>query len=306
MKLFERSFEEKSVSGKESSQQDQKEVKEIDEGYEIMKEIKEKLESLVAKEKLEVRDMQETSEMSKKAGEVRKYIKLNLPSLSKECFARREGFYNMAHTMVNAAEYIEEVLPTGNRSQMETVSKAAEQVIRLMEHGMRETRWEERDKILRRTREVSLNLPYLLEIPPEWRASEKGIKFDKKIEDFIKRRKEKKLVEQEDFNLLNDALEIISECYKEATFSKRRIEKAPHAQSIIYINIGLLLRECKKYKNQLLPHTKNFSNVQLIRGIFNYKEKEEAKRESLSYLGKEFPKMYGMPKIVKQPEKLRV
>jgi hypothetical protein len=267
------------------------EVQGINQGYNIMKNIKERLRS---------NDITSAQAELERIKSLKHLIEQNLPPLNQEQKTSVEGFYSPAHMMHNTVRYVEEAILRKSEAEIPKVIVAADQAMRLMAHGMYEKSQDFRDITSRITGET-FRLPNLIEIPVDWKKSQEGQNFSKNFNEFIERRKQNKLAEQTDIDLINAMIALIGKSYEGKTIDRHKAETSPYTRELILINLELLGLECSKYKGRVIPGSREILNaVQLIKGLFNYNERAEISQRTQSSFAE-----YQIPPIIDQPEKLR-
>ena len=284
----------------ETAQEQKTEINNINQGYCIMDKVKGSLHSK------DIAGAENRIEEIKSLGE---FIDRNLPEITEEQMSCEKGFYSPCHMMSNAVKYTERVISNENgigESDIKKAETSSDQVMRLMGYGM----YEKSMNIPTRNygfRSDAFDMPNLFEIPIDWKVSSEGKDFERKIKEFLIRRKQNKEIDQKDFNLLDEMIELIGGSYKSYTnkkFNRGEVEQVPRARELILINLSLLRLEAEKYEGSQIPLTKrNVYNTQLIKGIFNYNEQSEIEQIKRPGIDKwaESP----VPKIIEQPAELR-
>ena len=231
---------------------------------------------------------------------VKKFVVDNLPNLGSEQISTLYGFYSPAHMMFNAITFVEQVFSQRNSADAMKAITAIDQAMRLMAYGMYEKNKSVID-ISGRVEYKNFRLPNLVEIPDSWKNTPDGKIFLVRLTEFLERRQGNKPVEQIDFNLLNSLSGLISNSYEGIKVDKNKAEQSPYARELILINLAMLSVKAEQYKGKQIPgDSENVNMIQLIRGLYNYKEAAEMEqrlRSGVTYVG--------LPKIIEQPEKLQ-
>ncbi len=263
----------------------------VNSGYDVLEGIK---------KKLEAQNFDGAAANLDQIKAVKKFVVDNLPNLGPEQRSTPYGFYSPAHMMFNAITFVEQVFSQRNSADAMKAITAIDQAMRLMAYGMYEKNKSVRD-ISGRVEYKDFRLPNLVEIPDSWKNTPDGENFLVRLTEFLERRQGNKPVEQIDFNLLNSLSGLISNSYEGIKVDKNKAEQSPYARELILINLAMLSAKAEKYKGKQIPgDLENVNMIQLIRGLYNYKEAAEMEqrlRSGVTYVG--------LPKIIEQPEKLQ-
>jgi hypothetical protein len=249
------------------------EIRNMNGGYVAIRKMKERLQS---------NDMTAARANIHEIQALETFIDKNLPALTERPRSSSQGFYSPAHMMRNATRFVESAISSGEISKAMT---ADDQAMRLMAYGEKST-----PGVGGRT-ELS---PNLVEIPEGWRRSDDGEKFLRRLESFVTGRKQNRPISELDFELLDGMSSLVAKSYEGMKAAdKQRMETAPRARELIWVNLQLLSAEAKKYRGTQMPATQdNLDTIQLIRGLFNYTERAGAKPSEL-------PEVIGQPRILK-------
>jgi len=235
------------------------------------------------------------------------FIEDNLPEITEKQLSLEKGFYSPAHMISNAIKYVEQIIGSEEISEgaVEKAKTSLNQAMRLIKNGMYKKQVRITKTLQGRGEIREFNLPNLVEIPYTWKVSENGENFEKKINEFAKRRQENKNIEKKDINLLNEMINLDRESYEDQKLDKEKVINAPCARELILINLSLLKLEAEKHENKQIPATAR-NAIQLIRGLFNYYEDEMLERKvRMKGMSSWASYSEGIVEVIEQPSELR-